>query len=152
AFLLPFPLGEGRGEGRRGARSLRYLNQPVSSRFGGHLASVALQGVSKVYAGGIEALSAIDLKIADGELFVLLGPSGSGKTTLLRLVAGLEDASSGSIWIGERRVDGLAPAERDVAMVFQNPALYPHLTVFDNLAFGLRARRVARREVNARVA
>lgn len=116
------------------------------------MASVALQGISKVYPGGIAAVSGIDLAVGDGELFVLVGPSGSGKTTLLRLIAGLDEPSSGSVWFGERRVDALAPADRDVAMVFQNPALYPHLTVFGNLAFGLRARRVPRREVKARVA
>src|SRR4051794_32174529 len=111
-----------------------------------------MQGIWKVYPGGIAALSAIDLTIGDGERFVLVGPSGSGKTTLLRVIAGLESQTSGSLWIGKGRADHLPPARRDVAMVFQHPALYPHLSVLDNLAFGLRSRGVPRREAAARVA
>lgn len=89
--------------------------------------------------------------MADGELCVLLGPSGCGKTTLLRLVAGLEEATSGAVVIGDKRVDHLPPRERDVAFVFQNYALYPHLSVFDNLAFSLRLRRLSKEEIRARV-
>jgi ABC-type sugar transport system ATPase subunit len=115
------------------------------------LAQVALKDISKIYPGGVSAVSAIDLEISDGELFVLVGPSGSGKSTLLRLIAGLETPTSGSLWIGGQRADGLVPADRDVAMVFQTPALYPHLSVFGNLAFGLRARRFSKPEVERRV-
>jgi ABC-type sugar transport system ATPase subunit len=98
------------------------------------------------------AVSAVDLVVGDGELLAIVGPSGSGKSTLLRLIAGLETATSGTLWVGGRRVDDVPPRDRDVAMVFQNPALYPQLTVFDNLAFGLRARGAPRREVRQRVA
>ena len=107
---------------------------------------VKFERVSKRF-GSHDAVRAIDLDIADGECVVLLGPSGCGKTTLLRLLAGLETVDAGDIWIGDRRVDRLEPAHRDVAMVFQNYALYPHLTAFDNIAFPLRARRVAADEI-----
>ncbi|HMB06339.1 MAG TPA: ABC transporter ATP-binding protein [Isosphaeraceae bacterium] len=116
------------------------------------MARVELRGMSKVYPNGVEAVSGIDATVADGTWFVVVGPSGSGKSTLLRLVAGLETPTAGSLWIGGERSDGLPPRDRDVAMVFQNPALYPHLTVFENLAFGLRARRLAGSEIRARVA
>jgi ABC-type sugar transport system ATPase subunit len=116
------------------------------------VAQVELQAVSKVYPGGIEAVSGVDLTIDDGVRLVIVGPSGSGKSTLLRLIAGLERLSSGSVRIDGRRVDELPPHARDVAMVFQNPALYPHLRIADNLAFGLRARRRPRAEVRERVA
>jgi ABC-type sugar transport system ATPase subunit len=115
------------------------------------LAQVELRRVSKVYPGAIQALSDVDLTIADGEFLVVVGPSGSGKSTLLRLIAGLETPTVGSIWIDSRRADRLSPHERDVAMVFQTPALYPHLTAFENVAFGLRARGVSRREIRTRV-
>lgn len=110
-----------------------------------------LQGVDKAYRGGIVAARGVDLAIDGGELFVLLGPSGSGKSTLLRLIAGLETPDSGSIWLGGRRIDGLHPRDRGVQMVFQDQALYPHLDVFENIAFGLRARRTDRSEVDATV-
>jgi ABC-type sugar transport system ATPase subunit len=113
---------------------MRVRFERVTKRFGAHLAA-----------------DAIDLDVTAGECLVLLGPSGCGKTTLLRLVAGLETLDAGAIWIGDRRVDALEPAERDVAMVFQNYALYPHLTVFDNIAFPLRTRRVAAADVDRRV-
>ena len=118
---------------------------------GGRLAQVELRGVSKRYPGGVEAVAAVDLTIADGALFVIVGPSGSGKSTLLRLIAGLETPDAGSVWIDGRRADGLAPRDRDVAMVFQHPVLYPHLSVFENLAFSLRARKVGRAELERRV-
>ncbi|HVX14527.1 MAG TPA: ABC transporter ATP-binding protein [Pirellulales bacterium] len=101
---------------------------------------VAVCGLSKVYAGGQTACDAIDLDVTDGELLVLVGPSGSGKTTVLRLIAGLELPTSGSIQIGGRTVNGLAARHREVAMVFQNHAIYPHWTVYKNLAFGLELR------------
>jgi multiple sugar transport system ATP-binding protein len=111
------------------------------------LATVELRGIEKVYPGGIEAVRPLDLTIGDGDLFVIVGPSGSGKSTILRLIAGLETPGAGSLWIDGRRADGLSPRDRDLAMVFQVPVLYPYLSVFENLAFGLRARRSAWREV-----
>ena len=104
------------------------------------MAEVVLEGVSKRYPNGVEAVRGLTLTVADGELVVLVGPSGCGKTTTLRLIAGLEDLTGGTIRIGGRVVNGRPPRERDVAMVFQRPALYPHLTVRENLAFGLRLR------------
>src|SRR5579884_1499596 len=104
------------------------------------MAEVVLEGVSKRFPNGVEALHNLSLKVADGELVVLVGPSGCGKTTTLRLIAGLEEPTEGTIRIGGRPVTRLPPRERDVAMVFQRPALYPHMTVRENLAFGLRLR------------
>ncbi len=118
---------------------------------GGRVAQIELRGVSKRYPGGVEAVAAVDLSVADGALFVIVGPSGSGKSTLLRLIAGLETPDAGSLWIDGRRADGLPPRDRDVAMVFQHPVLYPHLSVFENLAFSLRARKVGREELARRV-
>jgi len=115
------------------------------------MARVLLQHVDKTYPNGVEAVRDLCLEVADGELFVLVGPSGCGKTTTLRLVAGLEVATRGEITIGDRAVNRVAPADRDVAMVFQNHALYPHMSVFDNMAFGLRRRRTPRPEVERRV-
>ena len=111
---------------------------------------VRFEGVSKRF-GAHAALRGVDLEVRAGECLVLLGPSGCGKTTLLRLLAGLERADAGRISIGDRVVDDLEPAARDVAMVFQNYALYPHFTVFENIAFPLRARRVAADEIERRV-
>ncbi len=111
------------------------------------MATVQLQGIAKTYAGSIPALTAMDLAIDSGAWFVVLGPSGSGKSTLLRLIAGLETPSGGSVWIDGQRVDERPPRRRDVALVFQTPVLYPYLSVFENLAFGLRARRKSRDEV-----
>ena len=116
------------------------------------MAGVAFRGVRKLYAGGVEAIRGIDLDVADGEFVVLVGPSGCGKSTLLRMVAGLEEITAGEIRIGERVVNRLEPADRDIAMVFQNYALYPHMTVFDNMAYGLRNRRTPRAEIQRRVA
>jgi ABC-type sugar transport system ATPase subunit len=115
------------------------------------LAEIRIEGVTKSYAGGTPALSTIDLMIASRELLVVLGPSGSGKTTLLRLIAGLESPDTGRVWIDGRDVTRVPAHRRDVAMVFQNPALYPHLSVFDNIAFGLRARGAERNQVRAKV-
>ncbi len=115
------------------------------------MTGLTIRGLSKVYPGGAVALDDFDLDVAPGEMVVLVGPSGCGKTTLLRIVAGLERATSGRIEMDGRRVDGLEPRERDVAMVFQNYALYPHMTVAGNLGFGLRLRGVPREEIRRRV-
>ena len=110
------------------------------------MASVRLVNLSK-YFGDVTAVDAVNLEVRDGEFLVLVGPSGCGKTTCLRMVAGLEEASSGEIWIGDRCVNDVSPKDRDIAMVFQNYALYPHMTVFDNMAFALKLRKVARDEI-----
>lgn len=115
------------------------------------MSTLELRGVTKVYAGRHEALSVVDLDVAEGEFLVVLGPSGSGKSTLLRVIGGLEAFDAGTLVLDGRRAEGWPPYQRDVAMVFQSPALYPHLTAFDNMAFGLRARRVPEREVGLRV-
>ena len=112
--------------------------------------AVSLRGVEKRF-GDVVAVAAVDLEVRPGELMVLVGPSGCGKSTLLRLVAGLEEASAGEVWIGGRCVDDIAPGDRDVAMVFQSYALYPHMTVAQNLGFGLRVRGAGRAETAARV-
>ena len=101
------------------------------------MAQVSLEQVSREYPGGVRAIDALDLEVADGELLVLVGPSGSGKTTTLRLIAGLERATQGTVRIAGGVVNDVAPRNRHVAMVFQHPALYPHLNVYENLAFGL---------------
>jgi ABC-type sugar transport system ATPase subunit len=115
------------------------------------LASVALKHVNKVYPGGSHAVRDLDVTIADGEFVVLVGPSGCGKSTTLRMVAGLEEVTSGDIWIGDRRVNQVPPGDRDIAMVFQSYALYSHMTVRQNMAFGLKMRRTARAEIERRV-
>src|SRR3954471_11852445 len=114
------------------------------------MAGVRFERVGKRF-GPVEAVRELSLEIADGEFMVLVGPSGSGKTTALRMLAGLEAITSGAIFIGDREVNRIAPRERDIAMVFQDYALYPQMTVFDNLAFGLRRRKVAGGEIKRRV-
>ncbi|MGH9075677.1 MAG: ABC transporter ATP-binding protein, partial [Acidimicrobiales bacterium] len=114
-------------------------------------AAAELVGVTKVYGNGAKAVDDLDLAVDDGELLVLVGPSGCGKTTLLRMLAGLEDITSGTLRIGGRVVNNVLPRDRDVAMVFQNYALYPHLTVARNIGFGLRLRKVAKREIELKV-
>jgi len=115
------------------------------------VAAVTFEGVGKVYADGTRAVSDMDLEIRDGEFMVLVGPSGCGKTTALRMVAGLEEISEGVLRIGERVVNHVPAKDRDIAMVFQSYALYPHLTVYDNIAFGLRLRRTPKEEIDRRV-
>jgi multiple sugar transport system ATP-binding protein len=115
------------------------------------MAAVAFEEVSKRFDDGTDAVRDLNLDIADGEILVLVGPSGCGKTTALRMLAGLEDATAGAIRIGQRIVNDLPPRERDLAMVFQNYALYPHLSVSQNIAFGLRLRKTPRTEIDRRV-
>jgi sn-glycerol 3-phosphate transport system ATP-binding protein len=115
------------------------------------MAAITLTDVKKIYAGGVEAVKSVSLAIPDGSFTVLLGPSGCGKSTLLRMIAGLETVSAGEIRIGDRRVNEVEPADRDIAMVFQNYALYPHMSVYDNMAYGLRNRRTPAPEIERRV-
>lgn len=115
------------------------------------MAGVALSNVSKVFPGGVTAVESLSLDIADGEFMVLVGPSGCGKSTTLRMIAGLEDPTAGEIRIGERMVNRVHPKDRDIAMVFQNYALYPHMTAAENMSFGLKLRGVAKTEVKQRV-
>src|SRR6266511_2390730 len=115
------------------------------------MAEIVLDDVWKVYPDGTEAVRDLDLNISDGEFMVLVGPSGCGKTTALRMVAGLEAISKGTVRIGERVVNAVPPKERDIAMVFQNYALYPHMTVYDNMAFGLKLQKVPKEEIDKRV-
>jgi multiple sugar transport system ATP-binding protein len=116
------------------------------------MAQIGLEHVDKVYPGGVKAIDGLTLGIADGEFMVLVGPSGCGKSTALRSIAGLEDISAGTITIGDRVVNDLPPKDRDIAMVFQNYALYPHMTVEQNLAFGLQQRKTPKDEIRRRVA
>ncbi len=115
------------------------------------MATVTLDQISKVYPNGFEAIHGVDLAINDGEMIVLVGPSGCGKSTLLRMIAGLETISGGTLSIDEQRVNEREPGERDIAMVFQNYALYPHMTVFNNMAYGLRNRGVPKDEIEKTV-
>src|ERR687885_1217361 len=114
------------------------------------MAEVALRQIVKTFEK-TPAVRGIDLDIQDKEFIVLVGPSGCGKSTTLRMIAGLEEATSGEIWIGGDLVNDVPPKDRDIAMVFQNYALYPHMTVFDNMAFGLKLRRIPRPEIRERV-
>jgi multiple sugar transport system ATP-binding protein len=115
------------------------------------VAGIVLEGVRKVFPNGFVCVDGIDLEIRDGEFMVLVGPSGCGKTSLLRMISGLEEVTEGRILIGDRDVTELAPRRRDVAMVFQTYALYPHMTVRQNLGYGLRVRRTPKRQINRRV-
>jgi multiple sugar transport system ATP-binding protein len=115
------------------------------------MANVSLKNVFKIYAGGVQAVSDFSLDIEDKEFVVLVGPSGCGKTTTLRMVAGLEEISDGELYIGDKLMNDVAPKDRDIAMVFQNYALYPHMTVYDNMAFGLKLRRMPKTEIDRRV-
>jgi multiple sugar transport system ATP-binding protein len=115
------------------------------------MAQIAFDNVTKIFADGTRAVHSLDLEVPDGSLIVLVGPSGCGKTTALRMVAGLEEITEGEIRIGDRVVNEIAPKDRDIAMVFQNYALYPHMSVFENMAFGLRLRHMKKPEIDGRV-
>jgi multiple sugar transport system ATP-binding protein len=115
------------------------------------VAEITLDDVSKIYPDGTQAVDSLDLGVKDGEFMVLVGPSGCGKTTALRMVAGLEDISKGTVSIGERIVNEVPPRDRDIAMVFQNYALYPHMSVYENMAFGLKLRKLPKDEIDRRV-
>ena len=115
------------------------------------MADLQLKHIYKRYAGGVTAVSDFTLDIDDKEFIILVGPSGCGKSTTLRMVAGLEEISEGELYIGGRLVNDVAPKDRDIAMVFQNYALYPHMTVFENMAFGLKLRKTPKDEIKKRV-
>ena len=115
------------------------------------MAEVLIKNVTKVYEGGQIAVKDTSFNISDKEFFVLVGPSGCGKSTILRMIAGLEEISGGEIIINENLVNNILPKDRDIAMVFQNYALYPHMTVFENMAFGLKIRKLHKEEIKNRV-
>src|SRR5579885_2398557 len=115
------------------------------------MAQVSLRNIVKVFDGGEPAVKGINLEISDKEFVVLVGPSGCGKTTTLRMVAGLEELTSGEMWIDNTLVNDVPPKDRDIAMVFQNYALYPHMSVFENMAFGLKLRKYPKEEIKQRV-
>jgi len=115
------------------------------------MASLSLKHINKVYPNGFEAVKDFNLEIADKEFIIFVGPSGCGKSTTLRMVAGLEEITSGELKIGDKVVNDVEPKDRDIAMVFQNYALYPHMTVYDNMAFGLKLRKVPKPEIDKMV-
>ena len=115
------------------------------------MSSVTLKGIYKRYAGGVTAVSDFNLDIEDKEFIILVGPSGCGKSTTLRMIACLEEISEGELYIDNKLVNDVAPKDRDIAMVFQNYALYPHMTVFENMAFGLKLRKTPKEEIKKRV-
>src|SRR5580765_1137493 len=119
---------------------------------GSPVATITLNDIDKIYENGFQAVSGLSLDIDDGEFLVLVGPSGCGKSTALRMIAGLESISGGELKIGERVVNALEPKDRDIAMVFQSYALYPHLTVRDNIAFALKLQKMPKEEIERRVA
>src|ERR1700749_2044318 len=114
------------------------------------MAQVHLRGVKKTYDNKVAVIHGVDVEVADGEFIVIVGPSGCGKSTLLRMVAGLEAITGGEIVIGDRVVNTLEPKDRDIAMVFQNYALYPHMSVFDNMAYGLKIRGFTKDDIGQR--
>ena len=111
------------------------------------MASLSLKNINKVYPNGFHAVKDFNLEIEDKEFIIFVGPSGCGKSTTLRMIAGLEEISSGELWIGDKLVNDVEPKDRDIAMVFQNYALYPHMSVFDNMAFGLKLRKVPKDQI-----
>jgi multiple sugar transport system ATP-binding protein len=115
------------------------------------MAKVILEQITKVFNNEVTAVNGVNLEIEDGEFMVLVGPSGCGKTTLLRMVAGLEELTEGTIRIGDRIVNDVPPKNRDIAMVFQNYALYPHMNIFENMAFALKLRKFSKEEIETRV-
>ena len=115
------------------------------------MANVSLRHVYKIYDGGVTAVTDFNLEIEDKEFIILVGPSGCGKSTTLRMIAGLEDISKGELYIGNMLANDVAPKDRDIAMVFQNYALYPHMSVYDNMAFGLKLRKMPKEEIKRRV-
>src|SRR5829696_5716052 len=115
------------------------------------MAEISLKGVKKSYTAKLQVIHGVDVDIADGEFIVIVGPSGCGKSTLLRMIAGLEEITEGEIAIGGRVVNNVEPKDRNIAMVFQNYALYPHMTVYENMSYGLRIRRMPPAEINERV-
>ena len=115
------------------------------------MASISLKNIYKTYPGGVTAVTDFNLEIHDKEFVIFVGPSGCGKSTTLRMIAGLEEISSGDLYIDDRRVNNVEPKDRDIAMVFQNYALYPYMTVFENMAFGLRLRKVPKKEIEQKV-
>ena len=115
------------------------------------MAQINLKDVSKTYKGNVKAVDNVNLSIKNKEFMVLVGPSGCGKSTTLRMIAGLEEITEGKIWIGDQLVNDVPPKDRDISMVFQNYALYPHMTVFENMAFGLKLRKYPKSEIIRRV-
>ncbi|MDJ0960342.1 MAG: ATP-binding cassette domain-containing protein, partial [Acidimicrobiia bacterium] len=115
------------------------------------MAQITMEGLGKIYPDGTRAVGDVNLTIEDGEFLVLVGPSGCGKSTVLRMIAGLEEISEGKMFIGDTLVNDVQPKDRDIAMVFQNYALYPHMSVFDNMAFGLKLRKMPKDEIRSRV-
>ena len=115
------------------------------------MASLSLQHINKTYPNGYVAVKDFNLEIEDKEFIIFVGPSGCGKSTTLRMVAGLEEITSGELYIGDKLVNDVEPKDRDIAMVFQNYALYPHMTVYDNMAFGLKLRKVPKDEIDKMV-
>ena len=115
------------------------------------MSGIVLKDINKVYPGGIEAVKDFNLEIMDTEFIVLVGPSGCGKSTVLRMIAGLEEITSGELYIDGKLINSVAPKDRDIAMVFQNYALYPHMTIYKNLAFALSLRKLSKNEIDKKV-
>ncbi|MBP5193094.1 MAG: ATP-binding cassette domain-containing protein, partial [Eubacterium sp.] len=115
------------------------------------MSSLQLKNIYKIYPNGFNAVKDFNLDIQDKEFVIFVGPSGCGKSTTLRMIAGLEDISSGELWIGDKMVNDIEPKDRDIAMVFQNYALYPHMSVYDNMAFGLKLRKIPKEKIDKQV-
>jgi sn-glycerol 3-phosphate transport system ATP-binding protein len=139
------------GEWGLRAHSLFATRYSAFTGVGHSMAEVSLNDVKKIYTGGVEAVKGVSFKVPDGHFCVMVGPSGCGKSTLLRMIAGVETVSAGEVRIGARVVNEVEPSERDIAMVFQNYALYPHMRVYDNMAYGLRNRKTPKDEIDKRV-